>query len=126
MLRALSLARLQTRPFIPSRASTTAHASQTFAALLRNCPLTALGDPVGQVLVGRVYHSVGDDLYVDFGHKFGCVVGRGREGRGGAEYRLGSLVRVRVNSLELSQRFLGHSRDLSLLEADCTLLGPHK
>ena len=37
-----------------------------------------------------------------------------------------SQVRLRVNSLELSKRFLGYDQDLSLLEADCTLLGLNK
>ena len=45
----------------------------TFASLMRNCKLTAMGNPVGQVVVGKVYHIVDDDLYIDFGHKFGCI-----------------------------------------------------
>ena len=40
---------------------------------MRNCKLTSMGNPVGQVVVGKVYHMVDDDLYIDFGHKFGCV-----------------------------------------------------
>ena len=35
--------------------------------------MTSMGNPVGQVVVGKVYHMVDDDLYIDFGHKFGCV-----------------------------------------------------
>ena len=45
----------------------------TFASLMRNCKLTSMGNPVGQVVVGKVYHIVEDDLYIDFGHKFGCI-----------------------------------------------------
>jgi hypothetical protein len=40
-------------------------------------------------------------------------------------YVRGAEVRVKVNSLELSQKFLGYERELTLLEADCTLLGLH-
>jgi len=91
---------------------------------MRNCKLTAMGDPVGKVVVGRIYHVVDEDLYIDFGHKFGCVCRLPREGRG--KYFRGAEVKLRVNSLELSKRFLGYEKDLSLLEADCTLLGLNK
>ena len=47
--------------------------NQTFAALMRNCKLTSVGDPVGKIVVGKIYHIVENDLYIDFGHKFGCV-----------------------------------------------------
>ena len=46
---------------------------QTFASLVRECKFTRIGNPVGKVVVGKIYHVVGDDLYIDFGHKFGCV-----------------------------------------------------
>jgi small subunit ribosomal protein S28 len=91
---------------------------------MRNCKLTNIGDPVGKTVVGRIYHVVGDDLYIDFGHKFGCVCTKPRDGRG--LYIRGTEVRLKVKSLELSKRFLGYDRDLSLLEADCVLLGIHK
>lgn len=39
------------------------------------------------------------------------------------KYVRGSTVKVRINSLELSDRFLGSTQDLTLLEADVTLLG---
>ena len=47
--------------------------NQTFASLVRNCKLTRIGNPVGKVVIGKIYHVVGDDLYIDFGHKFCCV-----------------------------------------------------
>eukprot|EP00092_Neocalanus_flemingeri_P032230 GFUD01035031.1.p1 GENE.GFUD01035031.1~~GFUD01035031.1.p1 ORF type:complete len:145 (+),score=37.37 GFUD01035031.1:45-479(+) len=112
-------------PTLPSpRLCQTAPPPQTFASLMRNCQLTSMGNPVGRTVVGKVYHVVGEDLYIDFGHKFGCVCTRPREGRG--QYMRGTEVLLRVKSLEQSERFLGYDRDLSLLEADCVLLGINK
>jgi len=96
----------------------------TFASLVRHCKFTTMGDPVGKVVVGRVYHVVDEDLYIDFGHKFGTVCKLPREDR--RSYLRGTEVRLRVNSLELSRRFLGYDKDMSLLEADCSLLGLNK
>ena len=56
----------------------TSSENQTFASLVRNCKLTRIGNPVGKVVVGKIYHTVGDDLYIDFGHKFGCVCSKPR------------------------------------------------
>ncbi|CAG0924799.1 unnamed protein product [Notodromas monacha] len=47
-----------------------------FATLLRNSRLMQIGDPEGAVVTGEIYHVVGDDLYVEFGWKFPCVVRR--------------------------------------------------
>ena len=47
-----------------------------------------------------------------------------RDDRG--QYIRGTEVKLKIKSLELSQKFLGFDRDLSLLEADCVLLGLNK
>ncbi|TRY63061.1 hypothetical protein TCAL_10898 [Tigriopus californicus] len=93
----------------------------TFASLLRNCPFTQMGNPVGKVVVGKVYHVVNDDLYIDFGGKFPCVCRRPSGKR--SLFTRGTEVKVMIKSLELSQQFLGFDKEMTLCEADCVFLG---
>ncbi|XP_055919826.1 28S ribosomal protein S28, mitochondrial [Eupeodes corollae] len=95
--------------------------NQTFASLLRNSKLIDMGNPEGKIVTGKIFHVVENDLYIDFGWKFHCVCQRPQ--RNGSDYVKGSRVRLRVKDLELSTKFLGSSKDLTILEADCQLLG---
>ncbi|RZF47193.1 hypothetical protein LSTR_LSTR004902 [Laodelphax striatellus] len=93
----------------------------SFATLFKNSKFIDLGDPQGKIVVGKVFHVVGDDLYIDFGWKFHCVCSR--PNKNGSDYVRGAKVRIMIKDLELSTRFLGSEKDLTILEADATLLG---
>lgn len=52
-----------------------------------------MGDPAGKIVEGKIYHIVGDDLYIDFGGKFPCVCPRPQKN---GEYVLTSNYSERV------------------------------
>ena len=83
-----------------------------------------MGDPVGKTVVGKIYHVVEDDLYIDFGHKFPCVCQKPRQDK--FKYVRGAEVKLLIKDLEMSQKFLGYDKEMTLLEADCVLLGINK
>merc|ERR1712241_245865 len=95
----------------------------TFASLLRNSTFVQMGNPVGKVVVGRVFHVVDNDLYINFGFKFPCVCRKPSKSR--TNYHRGTMVRVLIKDLEMSEKFLGFDKPMTILEADCVLLGPY-
>ena len=88
-----------------------------FAEIFRTSPFVRMGNPVGKRVEGEVVAVVGQNMYVDFGCKFHAVVPLPQK----KGYYKGKEVIVTINDLEMTDHFLGHSKHISLLEADATL-----
>lgn len=83
-----------------------------------------LGDFRGRIIIGTIVQRVADDLYIDLGLKYNAVCKV--PSTDDQKYGIGEKVVLRLNDPELSERFLGATKDLTLLEADATLLGMYE
>ncbi|XP_050410454.1 28S ribosomal protein S28, mitochondrial [Patella vulgata] len=98
--------------------------TDSFAAMLRKSKLMQIGDPNGKVVIGKITKVVGDDLYVDFGGKFHCVCSRPKMEP--ELYHPGAKVRLLLKDLEMTSKFLGSEKHVTILEADAILVGLYK
>ncbi|KAK6759853.1 hypothetical protein RB195_021429 [Necator americanus] len=99
---------------------TDANKGLSFSRMLRKSKFVQLGDFNGRLVTGRIVHRVQDDLYIDFGLKFNAVCKA--PAVNSETYREGATVLLRLHDPELSERFLGSEHDMTLLEADATLI----
>lgn len=95
----------------------------SFDELLRESPLMKFGRADQKCVVGRIVDICNDDLYVDFGGKFEAVVKKPQTTTIKDEYKLGTLVRLILNKFEMTGQFLGDEQQITLNEADATLIG---
>ena len=95
----------------------------TFDSLLESSRFLAhCGEtPVGQKVVANIIAERDKDIYVDFGGKFYAVVAR--PANNGHLYTKGKWVDVILEDIEVTEHFLGDSKDTSLLEAQVKLIG---
>ncbi|KAM3728931.1 28S ribosomal protein S28 [Dirofilaria immitis] len=92
-----------------------------FAELFRRSKFVQLGDFEGRIVIGEIVRRIMNDLYIDMGLKFNAVCKAPMMKN--ESYIIGAKVLLRLHDPELSELFLGSTKELTLLEADATLLG---
>lgn len=98
--------------------------SHSFATQLRHeSGMIATGELRGAVLLGYVMDSYKDQMYVDFGGKFHCVLSPTKEQ---SCFVRGAWVVLRLLEHEHVRRFLGSEQGLSLHEANAMLIRLHR
>lgn len=95
--------------------------AKSFATLLRQSKFIAQGDFRNSIVVGKVFHTTNEDLYVDVGMKFHVVVKKPK--KDAKLYVRNSMVRLRFIDYEITDKFIGADKVTTLLEADAVLQG---
>ncbi|CAF0769926.1 unnamed protein product [Brachionus calyciflorus] len=94
---------------------------KSFAQMFKESKFVALGDLENKYLIGRIVDVIGDDVYVDYGGKFNCVVKRPEKG---ANYYVRNRnVKIKLVSFEMASYFLNAAKHITLLESDAELIG---
>uniref|UniRef100_A0A8R1DLH7 28S ribosomal protein S28, mitochondrial n=2 Tax=Caenorhabditis japonica TaxID=281687 RepID=A0A8R1DLH7_CAEJA len=106
--------------FVETITETSEAQDKSFATLLRSSKFMQLGDFNGRLVVGKIVQRIQEDVYIDFGLKFNAVCKV--PAVNSEAYRSGARVLIRLIDSELSERFLGSRKDLTLLEADAVLV----
>uniref|UniRef100_A0A0N5ABB9 28S ribosomal protein S28, mitochondrial n=1 Tax=Syphacia muris TaxID=451379 RepID=A0A0N5ABB9_9BILA len=88
----------------------------SFIHYFRTSKFVQLGDFQNRLVIGRIVQRVADDLYIDLGLKFNTVCKAPIKNN--EQYVKDKLVVLRLIDPELSQRFLGANKDITLLEAN--------
>ncbi|PAA61796.1 hypothetical protein BOX15_Mlig022923g2, partial [Macrostomum lignano] len=105
----------------PLKSLDSAEDGGSFASLLRRSSFVGLGNFENRIVAGRVFERYEGSLYVDFGGKFHAVCPAPRVNN--EKYVRGAQVLLRLIDPEMTSRFLGSERHVTLGEADAVLLG---
>lgn len=101
--------------------SAAATSAKIFANLLRSSKFITQGDFRNSLVIGKVFHTTQDDLYVDVGMKFHAVVKKPQQNR--HLYVRNSTVKLKLLDYEITDKFIGADSVSTMLEMDAILLG---
>merc|ERR1711973_178146 len=95
-----------------------------FEQLLDSSPLMQMESFKDELLIGKIKDIVNDDLYIDYGGKFFFITQRPE--KQGDEYQKGTRVLMKLTQYEVTGKFHGEHRALTINESDGILLGLYK
>lgn len=90
--------------------------SKSFPQLLRESNFVGIGDYVGRQCSGTVVEATDSNLFVDYGGKFLCVCKIPR--KSSKSKWVGTRVEIKILAWELSAKFIGATKDITLLESE--------
>lgn len=99
------------------------HSTKAFSSLLRNSAFVGLGDISGSTCEGIVLETAGSNLFVDYGGKFLCVCQTPRDVPN--KNWIGTHVDIKILTWELSAKFIGATKDVTLLESEGIITKVH-